>query len=274
MTRFVASFEEDPDGLQLTVRVNRTRQLQEVSRTLGICGFDLEAEVIEREIATHPKHTLAPAESTQAKLAAADDATLDRRRRQAVIDAIVACIGAKPMSLLNNAQAALGVMLIEREACDLERVHGARFAGPARSLGSETRPSLIIDEGNREADKRIVESEGDNVFSRLVDAFYTAATTARGREPFWLFEKKDGLQKAPCSVSLAISNFTAAAGARMPPTVPAQTSAARKRRGHRCSALAAERPSSRGRMPPRDCKSRRSPAPPDRRTIALPSASA
>ncbi len=121
----------------------------------------------------------------------------------------------------STAVAAIGCLVIERECCSLKRLVSARFAGPPRAFPRGTRPTLVIDAGNREVKPRCLESEADDdgIFSRLVDGFYLAASRTRGRAPFHLFERKDGVRRASCGVSTMISQFTEACGHAMCPLV-------------------------------------------------------
>lgn len=86
---FVLSYEKDPDALQLTPIVSRTRALQDVVKLLVACDHEPAAEVIAKELATHPKHSLAPAQTTLNALMVSDDLALDAARRAMIVDTIV-----------------------------------------------------------------------------------------------------------------------------------------------------------------------------------------
>ncbi len=86
---FVWSHEDDEAGVQLTANVARTRALQDVVRLLTVCGHVLQAGVIERELESHPRHSLDPAESTQEAVVRSDDLALDVQRRAGAIKAII-----------------------------------------------------------------------------------------------------------------------------------------------------------------------------------------
>lgn len=122
------------------------------------------------------------------------------------------------MSLLRQAQAALGCLIIEREVCSLRRLATARFAGPTREMRRGRRPSLIIDAGNRERNPRHLELATSD-FSVLVDAYYIAVHRLRRRQPLYLFEKEDGSRKSGCTVSNDVKYFTGLCGHAMTPTV-------------------------------------------------------